>query len=149
MRLSGRVIVRAAVLSFVFSLLLVFMLAALANGLAASGVSVRAVQVVGFVVALVVRSYAAIVGARAARGEDLDRREVVVSSVVGMAAGFVVLELANSFTDVVLLGRQLTFRWDMLYGVWPWLLAGVLGGWFATRRPSRGRTRTRPSRPQY
>lgn len=143
MRLSARGVARGAVLSFVVSLLLVFMLAIMANGLAAAEVSLRAVEVVGFVVAFLAYTYAAFAGGRRARKDDLDVKSVVASAVVGLALGYVVLELANSFTEVVLLGRELTMSWSMLYGVLLWLPPALVGGWLATRGRARRRRRIR------
>lgn len=137
MRVSARCVLRSALLSFAFSLVLVVMLAVMANGLASADVSVRAVEAIGFVVALLVRTYAAVIGARAARGEELERKEVVLSAVLGLAIGYVALQLLNAFVEVVALARQLSVGWDSLYGILPWLLAGVLGGWLATRRRRR------------
>ena len=142
MRVSARCLVRAAVLSFLFSVILLVLLAVMSNGLAAAEVGIRVVQVIGFVVALLARTYAAVIGARSARREHLDRREVILSATVGLAIGYVAIQLANAFTEVAVLGRQLSFGWDMLYGILPWLLAGVLGGWLATR-PRKARRKRR------
>ena len=133
MRISARGVLRAGIVSLAFGLFLIFLLAVMANGLGSAGVSVGTVQVIGFVIGFLTRLYAGIIGGRKARAEELDRWEVALSAAVGCAAGFAALQLLNMFTEVVLLGRQLSLDWSILYGVVPWFVAGGLGGLITTR----------------
>lgn len=145
MRISVGGAVRAGVVSFAFALFLIFLLAMMANGLGSAGVPLGTVQAVGFVIGFLTRVYAGLVGGRKARAEELGRWEIVLTGALGCAAGFVVLQLANMFTQVVVLQQQLTFAWSMLYDVVLWFVAGGLGA-LITTRPRRTARRLRASR---
>lgn len=142
MQVSARGVFRAGLASFIFGLFLVFLLAIMANGLGSAGVSVFTVQVVGFVIGFLTRMYAGIIGGRKARAEDLGRWEVALTAALGCAAGFAALQIANMFTEVVILQEQLTLAWNMLYDVVLWFVAGGLGGLITTRTRRRKRRRT-------
>lgn len=137
--LSSAGVIRTAAASLVFTLLLVFLLAAVANSLGSAGVSVRTVQVVGFVLASLARIYAGVLGGRAARRAGLSVTSAVLTGTVGCAVGFVAFELLNTVTEVVLLARELTLDWSMLYGIALWLPAGAIGGYLGGRRKTRRR----------
>lgn len=143
MAVSARTVVRSGLVAFGLSLLLLALLAIMANGLGAAGVSVRTVQAVGLVLGILARLYAGLTGGRVARREGLDAGGIVLSAAIGCTVGFAVLQLLNSFTAVALLGRQLTLAWSMLYGVLPWIAEGAAGGWVAARSGSRRRGRAR------
>lgn len=142
MQISARGVLRAALVSLAFGLFLIFLLAIMANGLGSAGVPLVTVQVIGFVIGFLTRMYAGIVGGRKARAEELGRWEIALSAALGCGAGFAALQLLNMFTEVVLLGRQLSLDWSVLYGVVPWLVAGGLGG-LITTRPRRRRAKRR------
>lgn len=146
MRISARGVLRAGLVSFAFGLLLIFLLAMMATGLGAAGVSLTTVKVIGFVVGFLTRMYAGLVGGRKARDEELDRREVVLSATLGCGAGFFALQLANMFAQVIVLQSELTFAWSMLYDVVPWMVAGGLGGLVAARSRRRRRARAKSSK---
>ncbi|MQA79793.1 MAG: hypothetical protein GEV10_15150 [Streptosporangiales bacterium] len=139
MSLSSAGVVRTALASLAFTLLLVFLLAAVANALGSAGVPVEAVQVAGFVLASLARIYAGVLGGRAARRADLSVAGAVLTGTVGCAVGYIAFELLNSVTEVVLLARELTFGWSMLYGILLWLPAGAIGGYLGGRRKARRR----------
>lgn len=143
MGLSVRAVFRSGLVAFGLSLLLLALLAVMANGLGAAGVSVRTVQVVSLGLGILARLYAGLIGGRMARREGLEVGGIVLSAALGCAIGFVVLQLLNSFTEVALLGRQLTLAWSMLYGVLPWVAEGAAGGLLAARARPRRRRRMR------
>lgn len=145
MQVSAKGVVRAALVSFCLSMLLIVLLAVTANGLGAAGISVSVVQAVGLLLGVLARCYAGLMGGRVARRAGFGVREVALTAALGCALGFVVLQLLNSFTEVVLLARELTLSWSMLYGVLPWLAEGAVGGLLATRIRAKSGSR-RPAR---
>lgn len=141
MRVSARCVVRTAVLAVGFTLVLALLLVGFANRIARAEIGDTALAVSGFTIALLARSYASVIGARVARREELSTLETVASSLMGQAIGYVTFFLGNAFIEVILLARPLTFGWDKLYGVLPWLLAGVLGALFVMRPRKRAASR--------
>lgn len=147
MRLSPRGVLRSAALSATLSLVLVVLVAIASNGLARADVSVRAATVVVTLVGAAALIYAGHVGGRAARRAELERRDIILSAVVGCGCGFVALLLLNMFTVVIYLGQTLDPAWGMLYSVLPWLAAGGVGGWLASRPPRKTRRKRKPKSP--
>lgn len=143
MRISAAGVVRSAALSAGLCVLLIVLVAGASNGLARANVPDGPVFVVVTALGAAALVYAGVIGGRAAKRADLDRREITLTAVVGCAVGFVALVMLNLFLLVIALGQQLTFAWSMLYGVLPWLACGAVGGWLASRPPRRARSKKR------
>lgn len=141
MEASAGGIVRATVLSFGISFLLLILFGAMANSLGAAGVSPGVVQVVGLLLGIAARAYAGYLGGRATCRNGGERTAALLTGLIGCAIGYVILELANAFFNVALLGRTLSTEWSMLYGIVPWIAEGAAGGFLAALAHRRARER--------
>lgn len=141
MEASAGGIARAALLSFGISFVLLILFGVMADSLGAAGVSPGVVQVVGLVLGILARFFAGYRGGRATCRNGGERTEALLTGLIGCAIGFVVLELANAFFEVALLGRTLSMDWSMLYGILPWVAEGAAGGFLAALAHRRVRER--------
>lgn len=139
MQLSVRCVVRSAVLSFLFSLVLVVLFGFMGNALGRVISDPTGIEVTNGIIGFVVRSYAGVVGARAAIREETEPGGVLLSAVIGLGVGYVVFQLLNAVLEIVALGRSYDVDVLLPIGLVVWAASGLAGAAFALVRSQRRR----------